>query len=240
MTDVTTETPSPAPTAPTPVGPERMEQAQKLLAEIFRLLELPAKLELKPAADGGISVAVFFEGEVPGVPVGRRSHLIDAVQFLANKITHRPGVERRWISLGVGGHPEPRQPRPPPAARPAAAKLAPRPSSPARNGHAAPPAPPTAPASPQESTLEVSEEPQLSQAVRALAEKSAQFGRFFALSPMSVEDRARVLKAAAGVPGVSVRVEGEGRARRVVFAPDKPAPMPKKSGLPAYDDDDEA
>jgi hypothetical protein len=53
---------------------------------------------------------------------------------------------------------------------------------------------------------------------------------------MKAEDRARFLKAGSGVAGVKLVVEGEGRSRRVVFAPDKPTPMPKRS-LPVQDDE---
>ena len=75
---------------------------------------------------------------------------------------------------------------------------------------------------------------------QALAQKSATLGRFYAVAPMKVEDRARMLKAAGAVAGVRVFVEGEGRNRRLVFAPDKPAPMPKRSALPQDDDELEA
>ena len=52
--------------------------------------------------------------------------------------------------------------------------------------------------------------------------------------------KARMLQAARSVPGVRVFVEGEGRNRRLVFAPVKPAPMPKRSALPQDDDELEA
>jgi hypothetical protein len=38
---------------------------------------------------------------------------------------------------------------------------------------------------------------------------------------------------------MSVRAEGEGHNRRVAFIPRNPAPMPKKSALPVFDDEDE-
>ena len=55
---------------------------------------------------------------------------------------------------------------------------------------------------------------------------------------MKQEDRARVLKSVEGVSGLAVRGEGEGRNRRVVFTPDKPAPMPKRNH-PNFDDDED-
>jgi hypothetical protein len=55
---------------------------------------------------------------------------------------------------------------------------------------------------------------------------------------MKLDDRARVLKAVEGVEGVAVTGEGEGRCRRVVFTPAKPAPLPRRLLLP--DDDEDA
>jgi hypothetical protein len=74
--------------------------------------------------------------------------------------------------------------------------------------------------------------------VQALAQKSAQLGRIYALAGMKAEQRAQVLKAAEGVAGLKVRVEGEGRSRRVVLHPEKVSPMPKRS-LPGLDDEEE-
>lgn len=287
-------TPEAAAAAPAPqqaTGPDKKEQAQKVLAEILRLMELPARLDIKAAADGGISIAIHFEGEVPGIQQGRRSHLIDSLQVIVNKIINRPGMDRRWVSLGAGAHPEP---RPPPGERPrrgaqtqgapqaAAPAGAPQPGAPmAPQGvtpvaplpPAAAPAPQAArPAQPQqgqsrgkqrpqggpplrgeertaaaaprrpepdEAAMEVSEDPALAAAVRALAEKSAALGRFYGIAAMKQEDRARVLKGASGVAGVKVGVEGEGRSRRVVYTPAKPTPMPKRA-IPDYDEDEEA
>jgi hypothetical protein len=38
---------------------------------------------------------------------------------------------------------------------------------------------------------------------------------------------------------VRVACEGEGRNRRVVFTPEKPAPLPKRSMLPDDDEEDD-
>ncbi len=248
--------PVPTPAAAAPAV-DKKEWATRVIYDILTLMELPARLDVKDAPDGGISVALHFDVEVPGLQAGKRSHVIDALQFLANKVVNRPNTERRWISIGVGAHPEP---RPPPQERPP--RAAATPPAPAASAAAGAPAAPVAAAVPgqqpqrpqrpargpgparaaesDERSLEVSEDAALTEAARALAQKSAQFGRYVALLPMKQEDRARVVKAVGGVAGVSVRLEGEGRNRRVVFHPEKPAPMPKRTHPNFDDDEDEA
>ena len=250
-------------------------------------MELAGRAEVKDGPDGGISVALFVDGEVPQGQ-GRRSNFVDAIQFLANKIVNRPGTSKRWISIGLGAHPEPRPPRearperPPgaPASAPPAhhAPAAPAPQAqqavpqarperpprqqqppngrpqgqgarpsgpkPAQHGHGHGPAAAVggggggAPVErePPEATMEVAEDPALAALAKSLATRSAELGRFYAIAPIKPEDRARLLKGAQGVPGVKVKMEGDGRSRRVVFAPDKPTPMPKRA-LPVHDDE---
>lgn len=278
MSELQTNAPVEATSTPPAVsegGEVKRAQAEQVLKEILRLMELSSKLELKDAEGGGISVAMHFEAEVPGVQAGKKSHFVDALQFLVNKIVNRPNTERRWVSLGVGGHPPPRpppgqkqeaapspsgprasaprasSPRPSaPGAAPAQAPRnprpgpsAPRPGNPRQNAAGTPPAarapaPAPRPAVDEERTLEVTPDPELTKAIQSLAEKSARLGRFYAIAPAKPEDRARMLKAASGTPGMSLKLEGEGRNRRLVFVPDKPAPMPKSRGLPDDDDED--
>lgn len=251
-------------------GGDFRPRVEKLLTDILGLMGFPARLDLQDAADGSLSVALHFEsGAPPGVEPGKRSQVLDSLQFLLNKMLHRPGVERRWVMLGAGAHPEPR-PRRDAAAQQQAAASAPAttvaqaaastPAQPqarsaapasavqpqqrnARGGQQAPQAakPAQAPAKAVEAderALQVEEDPAFREAVRKLAEKSASLGRFYAFAAMKTEDRARVLKAVEGVGGVKVAAEGEGRNRRVVFTPAKPAPMPKRSLLPDDDEDD--
>ncbi|MBI3182876.1 MAG: hypothetical protein HYZ28_12130 [Myxococcales bacterium] len=222
-----------------PAGPEKKAWAERVVADILRLMGLSARLEVKDAADGGISIAVFFEGEVAGVQPGRRSQMVDALQFLANKIVNRPQTERRWISIGVGAHPEPRPARPPPPAKQAPVRAEGRPAPrPAGRPNGAAPAQRPRPAAPEEAALEVSEDADIAHLARLLQGKSARLGRHYAVLGMKAEDRARMLKSASGLTGASVRLEGEGRGRRVSFLPDKPAPMPGRA-LPEDEESEE-
>jgi len=217
---------------------DKREKTLQVIGEILRYMDFPAKLDAKIAVDGGISVALELPGEAAGATPGRRTHVTDALQFLANKIVNRPGTERRWISLGIGGHPEPkqRQERKRPASNPPAPANA-APATPARKpGNGSTSVAPV-PRPPDDSELSVTEDPQLTLAARELAQRSSVLGRFYAITTMSRENRARVVQALRGTPGVKVAVEGEGRQCRVVFIPEKPAPIPKRS-LPVPDDEE--
>lgn len=227
------------PTAHPGEAGEKRERAVRVIAEILRLMGLSARLDAKDAPDGGISVAVEMEGEMIVAPAGKRSHVVDALQFLTNKIVNRPGAERRWISIGIGSHPDPRPlgPRRPPPPAPVAVPPVARPPAQATshaNGRARVP-PPRGSAEPDESKLEIAEDTLLSDAVRTLAQNAGALGRFYAIVAATREDRARILKAGTGIPSVKIVAEGDGRNRRVVFVPDKPSPMPKKT-LPADDE----
>ncbi|HEX5748036.1 MAG TPA: hypothetical protein VFZ09_17475 [Archangium sp.] len=243
-------------------------RVERLLTDILGMMGFPARLDFKDASDGSLSVALHFQGEPPpGVEMGKRSQVVDSLQFLLNKMLHRPGAERRFLLVGAGVHPEPRSerlkreqaaaqaaqaaqaaaPAPQPAPQAAAPAPAPRPQPQPKPARGAPPAPPQARASAapargsesDERSVEVAEDPSLREVARKLAEKSASLGRFYALVTVKQDDRARVLKAVEGVPGVKVSCEGEGRNRRVVFTPEKPAPLPKRSMLPDDDDEDD-
>ena len=232
---------------------ERRERAVAVLEQMLRSMEVPATVEAKDLADGTISIAVMPGVELQGVTPGRRSPLGDALQYLVNKLVNRPGLERRWVSVGIGAHPEPRPPRP---ARAAATGSVPAPApapvvappAPAVNGTAvaAPPRPSPAPrpATParqsevDERTLESAEDPTFDAAALLLAQRSATSGRLYAVVAMPPEVRGRLLRAADGVAGLTARTEGEGRLRRVVLTPEKLVPMPRQR-LPVEDDLDE-
>lgn len=235
-------------------GAALQSQVSKLLTDILAMMEHPVRLDFQDAPDGALAVALHFDGEPPqGVANGKRSQLVDSLQFLLNKAVNRPNVERRWVNLGVGGFPEPKTVKPPqpsapkaPAA-PAPVKGHPGPKASAPNGHAAKPngkpapaAKPQHPKEPDERTLTPAADKALTALATALASKAAAKGRTYAVMLASPDDRARLLHAADGAKGVKVRAEGEGYFRRVTFVPDAPQPMPRKAAFPLdLDDEDE-
>lgn len=216
---------------------ERRTQAVTVLEQLLRTMDLPATVEAKDLPDGSISIAVTPGVELAGVVPGRRSPLGDALQYLVNKLINKPGQERRWVAIGLGGHPEPRGSKPPRAAPlpPAAAMT--NGSAPAPAAARSPLARPAAPARSSEvdeRTLVTEGDPALDGAARVLAERSVSSGRLYAVVTLGPIERGRLLKAADAVEGVSARAEGEGRLRRVVLTPDKVVPMPRQR-LPVDD-----
>jgi predicted RNA-binding protein Jag len=217
-------------------GDVRRAQAVETLERLLRAMEVPATIEAKDLPDGGISLAVHPEVEIQGVMLGRRNPLGDALQYLLNKLVNRPGTERRWVSVGLGAHPEPRGPKAQRAAMaPSGVNGATVQSPPPRPVAAKPVAP--APQG-EERSLDVPEDPAFSEAARALALRSATTGRIYGIVTLSSDDRARMLRAIDSVAGVSARAEGEGRLRRVVLTPAQVVPMPRQR-LPVDDIDGE-
>lgn len=265
-----------------PVSPhEKKMQVETLLVGIFSRMGYPARLEFKDQPDGSLGVAVHFptgsgQAELPGISGNKRTYLVDCIQFLVNKVVNRPNVEKRWVTLGVNGFPEPRGQKPEPSAPGAARASAPvraapapaRASAPQANAGrnapntsgapaqatSAPPKKPheQKPAQPaqqqqhgrgrsnehDERSMKVDPRPVMTRLGTGLAEKAAKFGRFYGVTLLPVDDRARLVAAAANTKGVSVKTEGEGYFRRVVFVPEKPTVITKKQVMPDYDDEE--
>jgi len=217
---------------------DRRAQAVAVLEQLLRGMDVPAALDAKDLPDGSVSIAVTPSVELPGVALGRRSPLGDALQYLVNKLVNKPGLERRWIA--VGGHPEPRGSKLPrahaPAAQPingAAPAPAARSTAPARHST------PARPVEMDERKLVTDDDPAFDAAARALAERCASSGRVYAVVTLAPAERGRLLKAVDGVPGVTAHAEGDGRLRRLVLTPERLVPMPRQR-LPVDDlpDDD--
>lgn len=223
------------------VPADKRPQVEALLGDVFKLMDYPAKLDFKDMPDGSLGVAVHFEGVCPGITPGKRSYLVDCVQFWLNKVVNRPNVPRRWVNLGVNAFPELRQPahgREQAAVAPVAEK---RVEAPKRLAApvARPSAPPPARRAVDERSLTPAADPVMTAAGKLLAEKSAKHGRYYGVMLLSPDARALMLKAADGVKGVTAKAEGEGHWRRLVMVPEKPVLIPKKQVMPDYDDGEE-
>lgn len=235
-------------------------QVEVLLGSILRLMDYPARLDFKDMSDGALGVAVHFESELPGITPGKRSYLVDCLQFLVNKAINRPKVPRRWVNLGINAFPEarggakapevPRPSSPPPTTEPTkqvAAPAPPRPPPPAKREQpreqAREQARSKAPERPHHKTpedaVQITADPLWTQLGELLAQKAQKQGRVYAVMMLSSEQRARLLKAVEGKPGVSAKAEGDGHWRRLTVMPDKLAPLPKKHVMPDWDDEED-
>lgn len=229
---------------------DKRPQVEALLADVFALMDYPAKLDFKDMPDGSLGVAVHFEKELPGISPGKqRSYLIDCVQFWLNKVVNRPNLPRRWVNLGINAFPEPRQ-----ANAPAAREAIPVPAPSAKRAEA----PKKMPEPPQklgetgpvfahvkrtreidEHTLTPAADPAMSALGKLMAEKASASGRLYGVMLLTAEARALMLKATEKVKGVTAKAEGEGHWRRLVLVPEKLNPILKKQVMPDYDDEEE-
>lgn len=225
---------------------DKRAESETLLKEVFALMEYPAKLEFKDLPDGALGVAVHFDGELPGITAGKRSPVLDSVQFWLNKVVNRPNTPRRWVNLGLNEFPAPR-PQPGEAA-PAAAKPAreAKPEQPRAEKEKKPaPAASAAPAPRNhgkhvdERALKPAPDAALTAAAKDLAEKSVKLGRVYAVMGLTTEQRALMLQAADGVKGQSAKAEGEGHWRRLTITPEKLTVISRKQVMPDYDDEEE-
>lgn len=143
------------------VPEDKRPQVELLLGDVFRLMDYPATLDFKDMPDGSLGVSVHFEGELPGITPGKRSYLVDSVQFWLNKVVNRPNVPRRWVNLAVDGFPEPRMPGQPREPREPREPGQPRAPREPREPNPAPSAPaPAAAAPPREKRAEQPKKPE--------------------------------------------------------------------------------
>jgi predicted RNA-binding protein Jag len=227
---------------------DKRGQVETLLTDVFKLLELPARLDFKDLADGSLGVALHFDAGASDLAPGKKHPLVDSVQFWVNKVVNRPNTPRRWVNLGVGDFPAPRNAAPSPAAAPSAPPAQRSPVTPpkgqakteaARTPKSDAPQEPRRGREVDERSLTPAANAELSALGTLLAKKAATHGRLYGVMLLPPDSRALLLKAADAVPGQRAKAEGEGHWRRVVFMPDKPVPMPKKQVMPDYDDDED-
>ena len=84
----------------------KCEATQEVLTRVLSLMELPLRVETKDASDGGVAVALFPDGDVSGFAPGKRSPVMDALQFFVNKVVNRFPENRRYIIVDSGDYRE--------------------------------------------------------------------------------------------------------------------------------------
>ena len=88
------------PTTPPPAhAPEKVARAKAFCETLFQKLELPVIVEVRETPEAiGVSIrpSSGAEGEVS-------SALIEAVQYLVNRVVNPSPEGRKWVNLDVGG-----------------------------------------------------------------------------------------------------------------------------------------
>jgi hypothetical protein len=217
-----------------PPDAKRSEVAA-FLSAFFAELKLTCDFEFVDLSDGNLGVNVKTDATMLRAPNGQRNHVLESLQFLVNKAVNKVGA-RRWVTLAVNALPEARAPKVAAVAKallekPAAKTEASHTSAKkARESHSR--------GDPAENTLAVEPDNVMSPLGFSLAQKSAKFGRVYAVLNLTPEERARMLQSSQTVSGQRARVEGDGHFRRVVFQPATLAPLPKRIPMPDYDEEE--
>jgi spoIIIJ-associated protein len=88
------------PVSPPPAhAPEKVAQAKAFCETLFQKLEFPVTVEVRETAEAiGVSLipSAGAEGEVG-------SALLEAVQYLVNRVVNPMAEGRKWVNLDVGG-----------------------------------------------------------------------------------------------------------------------------------------
>jgi spoIIIJ-associated protein len=87
------ETPPPA------HAPEKVERAREFCTGLFARLGAEVELEVKETAE---SIAVSVTAK-PGNAVELNSALVEAAQYLVNRVVNPRAEGRKWVNLDVGG-----------------------------------------------------------------------------------------------------------------------------------------
>jgi spoIIIJ-associated protein len=96
---------APAPSVPPPAPSDRSPQAD-VVAELLRLaaaaIGVPAQASVRESADG---IVATLSGPDTGVLIGRHGQTLDALQYLANAVSHTvAGDERLPVTVDAGGY----------------------------------------------------------------------------------------------------------------------------------------
>ena len=198
---------------------EKRAYVSQVLSDLLRLMgQGDVPLEFEEREDGQLAVALCIACEdsplyVNGTP--KRSPLLNALQFLLNRLLKRTGENLQTpapapskVLLGVNGFPKRPSPPHPVPAESADASLE------------------EASASPSCEKAEA-----ISTLAAMLAQKCATHGRVYAVLLLGAAQQACMRQAASKTSGLSAFSEGEGHWSRLVFAPNKPVPMPQKSRI---------
>lgn len=85
---------------------ESLERVRQVLEELFRLLDVPVQIEVTRAPD---QVVFYLTGTAAGFVIGKRGQMLDALEYIANRIAVRDDSHAQHITLDVEGYRERRR-----------------------------------------------------------------------------------------------------------------------------------
>src|SRR5512139_2929853 len=86
-------------TPPPREAPEKVAEARRFCEELFRRLGTPVTVEVRETPEAiGVSLT-----PAAGQPVELPSALVEAVQYLVNRVVNPRSEGRKWVNLDVGG-----------------------------------------------------------------------------------------------------------------------------------------
>jgi spoIIIJ-associated protein len=87
-------------TPPPREAPEKVEKARSFCEELFRRLGTPVRVEVRETPEAiGVSVTPSEAGGGAEIP----SALVEAAQYLVNRVVNPRAEGRKWVNLDVGG-----------------------------------------------------------------------------------------------------------------------------------------
>ncbi|MCX8073897.1 MAG: protein jag [Candidatus Binatia bacterium] len=94
------------PAASEALAPEGLDRAQRLLAEIFRLLEMPVRIEVTRSEQ---QVVFNLVGGPSGFLIGKRGQMLDALEYVVNRVAVHDEPHAQHVTLDVEGYRERRR-----------------------------------------------------------------------------------------------------------------------------------
>ena len=87
-------------------GDPQLDRALKFVRTLIEKMQMDAEVNVAPD-DGESSddeIRLEIEGPDAGRIIGKKGNVLDAIQYLATRVVHRPGEPRRHISVDAEGY----------------------------------------------------------------------------------------------------------------------------------------
>lgn len=86
-----------------PKDDERAQQALTFLSDVMDQMGMECSVHLCPPKEDA-EILLEITGEDAGRVIGKKGHVLTALQFITNRVINRPGLEKRHILVDVEGY----------------------------------------------------------------------------------------------------------------------------------------